>query len=93
MFSVLPNASKIAFVYLLEMLLDAGYVLLDTQYINSHTEQFGAVEIDKSDYLRKLRNALIVSPNPSQAFTTSSGKVIATSARDFNITLSSANSA
>jgi leucyl/phenylalanyl-tRNA---protein transferase len=92
MFSRAPNTSKIAYAYLLEILLDAGYALLDTQFVNPHLLQFGVIEIPKKDYLYRLRKALTVSPNPSHAFTTSSGKVLATPIREFIVTSSSPSS-
>jgi leucyl/phenylalanyl-tRNA--protein transferase len=37
-----------------------GYRLLDVQFLTPHLERFGAVEIRRSDYLRRLRAALRV---------------------------------
>ena len=79
MFSRAPNASKIAYVYLLEIVLRAGYGLLDTQFVNPHLEQFGVREIPKADYLAKLDKALIISPNPSHHFAASGGTIISLS--------------
>ncbi len=70
MFSLAPNASKMALAALVERLKAAGYVLLDAQYVNEHLKQFGAREISRLDYLQVLRNALKVSPNPSARFST-----------------------
>src|SRR4051812_5128704 len=41
MFSRVPNASKVALVHLVQLLKNAGYTLLDTQFINDHLKQFG----------------------------------------------------
>ena len=72
MFSKQPNASKIALVTLVEILNEAGYELLDTQYVNAHLKQFGIEEIAKADYMTKLAKALNASPNPSTRFSTAS---------------------
>ena len=58
MFSQEPNASKVALVALVERMGDRGMVLLDTQWANSHLEQFGCCEISRADYLRQLEAAL-----------------------------------
>ncbi len=58
MFSLVSNASKIAFYYLVEKLRRLGFVLLDTQYLNEHTQLLGAVEIPKALYLKILKEAV-----------------------------------
>ena len=58
MFSHVTGASKVALASLLTMLSDAGYMLFDTQYMNEHLVQFGAIEIPRKDYLERLKNAL-----------------------------------
>ena len=70
MFSRESEASKICLVYLVEILRRAGYALLDTQYVNTHLEQFGVQAMKRDDYMRKLESALKVSPNPSTRFAT-----------------------
>lgn len=60
MFSRVPDASKIALVDLVERLRRGGFVLLDTQFVTDHLQQFGAVEIDRATYRRRLRRALAV---------------------------------
>jgi leucyl/phenylalanyl-tRNA--protein transferase len=72
MFSHQPEASKLALVKLVEILTEAGYMLLDTQYVNPHLVQFGVIEIPRADYKTKLENALNASPNPSSLFSTAS---------------------
>ncbi len=52
------DASKVAFVALTERLRTRGYALLDTQWITPHLEQFGAIEIRRSEYLRRLGRSL-----------------------------------
>lgn len=72
MFSRAPDASKIALVRLVEILKEAGYLLLDTQYVNDHLKQFGVEAWSKRRYITKLEKALRASPNPSTRFSTAS---------------------
>lgn len=61
MFYRVPNASKIAFAYLARHLQQMGIVLFDAQVANEHTERLGAIIVRRTDYLRRLRHALLVS--------------------------------
>ncbi len=70
MFSREPEASKVALVALVNILKEAGYLLLDTQYVNPHLQQFGCIAMPKRTYMRKLEKALNASPNPSSLFST-----------------------
>jgi leucyl/phenylalanyl-tRNA--protein transferase len=72
MFSRAADASKMALVRLVEILREAGYVLLDTQYVNEHLKQFGVEAWTKKTYMTKLEKALSASPNPSTRFSTAS---------------------
>lgn len=58
MFSRVPNASRVALVHLVGLLREAGYTLLDTQFVNDHLRQFGAQEIPRRQYLALLREAI-----------------------------------
>jgi leucyl/phenylalanyl-tRNA---protein transferase len=58
MFHHETDASKVALVALVERLRSRGYRLLDTQWVTPHLEQFGAVEIPREDYLRRLEQSL-----------------------------------
>jgi len=58
MFHRVRDASKVALVSLLTRLRDRGFELFDTQILNDHTEQFGAFEIPRAEYLRRLANAV-----------------------------------
>ncbi|MCS6966603.1 MAG: leucyl/phenylalanyl-tRNA--protein transferase [Candidatus Kapabacteria bacterium] len=58
MFTRMRDASKVAFVALVERLRQRGFVLLDAQYSNPHTQRLGAVEIPRYEYLRRLWEAL-----------------------------------
>ncbi|WP_318642479.1 leucyl/phenylalanyl-tRNA--protein transferase [Flavobacterium ardleyense] len=57
MFSLRSNASKVAFVHLVEKLKEENYLLLDCQVFNPHLESLGAVEIDRDDFLMILKSA------------------------------------
>ncbi len=57
MFHLVSNASKIAFHYLMQILRAGNYRLLDTQFMNPNVQRYGAVEIAREDYLKKLRKA------------------------------------
>lgn len=58
MFSRRTDASKIALVHLVARLIAGGYQLLDAQFHNPHLEQFGLIEMKKSDFMRRLEAAL-----------------------------------
>jgi leucyl/phenylalanyl-tRNA---protein transferase len=58
MFSAKSNTSKAAFYHLTQLLIEKGFILLDSQYINDFTEQLGAIEIPRQTYLRLLKKAI-----------------------------------
>ena len=58
MFHRVTDASKIALVALVEQLCARKFVLLDTQWLTPHLEQFGGTQISRSHYLRLLRRAV-----------------------------------
>ncbi len=58
MFSRMRDSSKIALVYLVDRLKARGFELLDTQFVTPHLSRFGAREIAKGEYLRRLKAAL-----------------------------------
>ena len=58
MFSVVSNASKVAFAHLVYRLNSRGYRLLDTQYVNDFTASLGAIEIPDVVYQMLLADAL-----------------------------------
>jgi len=58
MFSRQTDASKVALVHLVARLIAGGFVLLDTQFLTEHLAQFGAREIVREDYRRRLAVAL-----------------------------------
>lgn len=60
MFSRERDASKIALIYLCARLIHGGFVMLDTQFVTDHLRQFGAIEIDRSQFQSQLDCALSV---------------------------------
>ncbi len=58
MFSLVPNASKVAFVTLVQQLRRDNYHLLDCQVHNDHLEKLGAFEISRENYLTILKSSV-----------------------------------
>ena len=58
MFSRRRDASKVALVHLVARLKTGGYHLLDMQFLTEHLAQFGAQDIAKAEYHRRLAGAL-----------------------------------
>jgi leucyl/phenylalanyl-tRNA--protein transferase len=58
MFSRARDASKVALVHLVGRLIVGGYRLLDTQFMTDHLATFGAVEVSRVAYRRRLEAAL-----------------------------------
>lgn len=56
MFSLVSNASKVAFVALVLYLKEHHYKLLDCQVHNHHLELLGAFEIDRAQFMQILTN-------------------------------------
>jgi len=56
MFSKVPNASKVAFVKLIEYLKQNNYKLLDCQVHNDHLEKLGAFEISRNAFMMILKS-------------------------------------
>ncbi len=63
MFSIERDASKVALVHLVARLRAGGFVLLDAQFVTDHLAGLGAVEIPKTDYRRRLDQALSLKAN------------------------------
>lgn len=57
MFSKVPNASKVAFVKLIEYLKQNNHKLLDCQVHNDHLEKLGAFEISRDVFMMILKSA------------------------------------
>lgn len=58
MFSSVPNSSKVAFHYLMVLLREQGFSLLDTQFMNDNVLRYGAIEISRREYKSRLTKAL-----------------------------------
>jgi leucyl/phenylalanyl-tRNA--protein transferase len=58
MFSRETDASKVALVHLVARLRAGNFGLLDTQFVTKHLSRFGALEIPRDDYRRRLNDAL-----------------------------------
>lgn len=54
MFSHVSNASKIAFIFLVEKLKNENYSLIDCQMYTKHLESLGAEEILRTEFLKYL---------------------------------------
>jgi len=58
MFHRVSNASKMALVHLVQHLRARRFAVFDIQMVTPVTRQLGAVEIPRSDYLRRLAEAV-----------------------------------
>ncbi|MDX6183488.1 leucyl/phenylalanyl-tRNA--protein transferase [Flavobacterium sp. Fl-77] len=56
MFSKVSNASKVAFIALVEHLKKKNYKLLDCQVYNPHLESLGCREIEREEFMSILEN-------------------------------------
>jgi len=54
MFSKVNNASKLAFIYLVQKLEKENYQLIDCQVYNNHLASLGAEEITRNEFLKFL---------------------------------------
>jgi leucyl/phenylalanyl-tRNA--protein transferase len=55
MFFVEPNASKLALLFLIDHLRERGSTWLDAQVMTPHMKAFGAKDIDREEFLDKLK--------------------------------------
>jgi len=58
MFTIVRDASKVCLAFLVGRLKERGYALFDVQFTTPHLKRFGAVEIPRGEYLRRLQKAL-----------------------------------
>jgi len=58
MFHTMTDASKVALFFLVNLLRQQDFRLLDIQMVTPHTKQFGAIEITRDKYLARLDKAL-----------------------------------
>jgi leucyl/phenylalanyl-tRNA--protein transferase len=59
MFTLVSNASKVAFHKLIHILRQNEFELLDSQFINENVRRYGAIEIPKEEFIQKLENAIV----------------------------------
>jgi len=60
MFHRVSEASKVALVHLVAHLRRQGFRLLDIQFLTPHFQQFGAEEIPRTDFERRLAEAVVL---------------------------------
>ena len=58
MFSRKTDASKFALVHLMARLRHGGFRLLDAQFSNEHLKQFGVIDVPRTEFRRRLADAL-----------------------------------
>jgi leucyl/phenylalanyl-tRNA--protein transferase len=58
MFHQVTHASKVALWHLVGRLRERGFALFDIQMVTPATRQFGAVEISRDEYLRRVAKAV-----------------------------------
>jgi len=66
MFTRRRDASKVALAHVVRRLGERGFQLFDIQLLSEHTARLGAVEIPRTEYLARLRRALVHSPRFSE---------------------------
>lgn len=62
MFSHEDHASKLAFAHLCLHLVDRGFTLVDCQYQQDHFQRFGAVEMTRDEYRKRVALGMIHPP-------------------------------
>ncbi len=65
MFYIKPNASKVAFVYLVNYLKKFGFWFIDCQQSTGHMRRFGAHEVSKKEFFTRLQEAIKL-PHPKE---------------------------
>ena len=63
MFSHEDHASKLAFAYLCQHLASQGFWLVDCQYQQDHFQRFGAIEMPREEYRKRVALGLINPPS------------------------------
>ncbi len=58
MYHTKTNASTFSLKFLMSFLAENGFILFDSQVINSHTRRLGAIEISRDEYLTLLNKAI-----------------------------------
>jgi leucyl/phenylalanyl-tRNA--protein transferase len=60
MFHVGRDASKVALMFLVQLMRDTGMTLLDVQWRTDHLESLGAIDVGRERYLALLADALAI---------------------------------
>jgi leucyl/phenylalanyl-tRNA---protein transferase len=63
MFSLEDHASKLAFAYLCQHLVERGFTLVDCQYQQDHFQRFGAIEMPRDEYRNRIALGMINPPS------------------------------
>jgi len=63
MFSHEAHASKLAFAHLCLHLVDRGFSLVDCQYQQVHFQRFGAIEMNRNEYRKRIALGMIHPPS------------------------------
>lgn len=71
MFTLEPDASKLTLLALVERLRVAEFQLLDCQQYTAHMARFGALEISRKEFMRRLKRAL--QPAPARSLSKHTG--------------------
>jgi leucyl/phenylalanyl-tRNA--protein transferase len=58
MFHTETDASKVALLYLVELMQLDGMLLFDTQWLTDHLASLGGIEIPRREYLELLASAV-----------------------------------
>jgi leucyl/phenylalanyl-tRNA--protein transferase len=58
MFTVVSDASKVALVYLVDLLKSLNFKMIDCQVTTGHLKRLGAREISRSRFLRELKQSM-----------------------------------
>ena len=58
MFHAQRDASKVALMALVRLMLESGMQLLDVQWCTAHLASLGAIEVSRREYLRRLAEAV-----------------------------------
>ena len=58
MFSRVSNASKVALIRLMEILIELEFELFDCQIYSPHLDTIGATQITRDEFLRRLKKSL-----------------------------------
>lgn len=63
MFSREDHASKLAFAHLCQHLVARGFTLVDCQYQQTHFHRFGAIEMPREEYRRRIALGMVHPPS------------------------------